>query len=196
MKKIFKNKTKGGIPSFVLFIIIGIIVIILIIIIINAFKKTPPPPPKEEPKSQEPAYEAVIGDVKFKLKEAKDFGNILKGSESKNNQSQKDIMTTERFIEVTITAENIGKESVGIGTWNLNDLFDKEERRFIFSQETSPWIPEESRCGDLLKPGFTPTSCTKIYEVANISTGLKVKVSARSAKPSFALEEAFINIGL
>jgi len=195
MKKIFKNKTTGRIPNFVLFIIIGIVIIILIVMIISFVKKSPAPTSEEGPKSEEPTDEAVIGDVKFKLKEASDLGNILRVSESKNNQVQKDIVSTERFVKVTITAENVGKESVYLGTWDLKDLFDKEERRFIFSQQTSPWIPEDSRCGDTLKPGFTPTSCTKIYEVANISSGLKVKVSARSTKPSAPSEEAFIKLG-
>jgi len=195
MKTIFKNKTKGAIPSFVIFIIIGIVAIILIVVIISFVKKASAPPSEEGPKSEEPTNEAVIGDIKFNLKEASDLGNILRGSESKNNQVQKDIVSTERFVKVTITAENVGKESVNFGTWDLKDLFDKEERRFVFSEQTNPWIPEDSRCGDTLKPGFTPTPCTKIYEVANISTGLKVKVSAQSTKPSALPEEAFIKLG-
>lgn len=194
MRKNPNIKSSGEISNAVLFGVLGIIIVVIIIVIINPFKKSPAPP-SEEPKSEEPAYEVVINDVKFKLKDAKNLGNILKGTESKNPQSQQDIATTDKFIEVVITAENIGKENIAQGSWDLNDLFDSEERHFLYSQSFDPWIPEDSKCGDLLKPGFTATSCTRIYEVASVSTGLKVKVSAKLASSYLPAEEGFIDLG-
>ena len=43
----------------------------------------------------------------------------------------------------------------------------------------NPWIPDTSQCGTLLKPGFSPTPCTKIYEVAKISEKLKIEVYSK-----------------
>ncbi|KPJ57152.1 hypothetical protein AMJ49_02570 [Parcubacteria bacterium DG_74_2] len=194
------TKSSGQIPKILLILIGAIIVVVIIAVVVtNIVRKptTPSPEEIEEEKKPELVYEVVIGDIKFKLKEAKDIGSVLNASESKYPEwQQKDLTTTEKFIEVTIGAENIGKDNIQQGFWEMNELIDNEGRNFYSSQETEPWIPVESKCSALLKPGFAPTPCTKIYEVAKISTGLKVRVSSRQTGISFGEEKIFIDLGL
>jgi len=194
-KNIFSslNKSSGEISKNLL-ILIGIIIVTVVAIfaIINLTKKPPPPPPPT-PKEPEPVYATTVGNINFSLKEAKDLGNELLGSESKYSKTQKDVTTTEKFIELTISAENIGKENTAYGDWDVLELTDSEGRKFSYSRSWDPWISSESKCGDLLKPGFTPTLCTKIYEVAKISTGLKVKITSKIGKTG-QQEENFIDL--
>ncbi len=166
-----------------------IVVIITVVIVINIVRK-PVPPEEAVEEIQRPVYEVVVEDIKFKLKTAKDRGNILEASESKYT-FQEDLITTEKFIEVTISAENIGKEDIQSGSWEIKELIGSEGRKFSSSGEMDPWIPEESKCGALLKPGFSPILCTKIYEVATISTDLKVRVSSRQQEG----EDFFLDLG-
>jgi hypothetical protein len=189
------KKKSGEISSKIL--IGGGIVLFLIIIflIVSNLTKKPPPPPKETEKKEELVYEIVVGDVKFKLVEAKERGNTLKVSESVYPERvREDLVTTDRFIEVTISAENVGKDNIPPYSWDIEELVDKEERKFYSPPETSPWIPKESKCGALLKPGFTPTLCTKIYEVANVAKDLKVKVTVKGVGIGKG-GEGFINLG-
>jgi len=168
-----------------------IVVIILVLGMVNRTRKAAlPEEPEPEP---EPVYEIVIGDIKFKLHEVKDRGNILKFSESKYPERQRpDLTTTERFIEVTVAVENIGKDNIKKDYWDIKELVDSEERKFYSLPEAEPWIPAESKCGAILKPGFSPTLCTKIYEVAKISSGLKVGVYSREKKK----QTFFIDLGI
>jgi hypothetical protein len=49
---------------------------------------------------------------------------------------------------------------------------------------TNPWLPKPNLCGELLKPAFDPTPCTKIYEVSKESTGFKIRIEAgKNNKP-------------
>ncbi len=155
-----------------------IAVIVIIFVVVKSLMPSPPPPEKTEIK-KEPVYEVEIGNVKFSLKEVKDRGNILPASEGKSPYNKKDLTTTERFIQVTIEAQNIGKDDIRAGSWDIGDLVDSQERKFHYNRGFDNWIPEGSECGAILKPGFAPKSCTKIYEVARISSGLKITVSLR-----------------
>jgi hypothetical protein len=190
-----KINSLGQIPTKILIAGIAIIIlIVLVFVILKVVKKPPPPPPVE--KKQEPVYETIVGNVKFKLVEAKDRGNRLLASESKNPEYIKeDLVTTDRFIEVTISAENIGKDNIPQNLWDMEELVDKEGRKFYSSPQFDQWVVRESKCGALLKPGFTPTPCTKIYEVANVATGLKVKVSVKTVGTQKG-GEGLIDIGL
>jgi len=153
---------------------IGASVVILVVVFMTMMKPPPPPPEEEE---TGPIYQVEINDVRFKLKEVKDRGNILKLSEGRDiRPGRKDATTTERYIQVTIGAENIGTEETKHGGWNIGEIVDSEGRRFSYDRYLDNWILETSECGKFLKPGFSPTYCTKIYEVAKVSTGLKVEV--------------------
>jgi len=184
------------------FLILGGIVVVLMIVVVVIIITTskPPSPPTSEELEEGPVYEVVIGDIEFKLVEAKDRGGALEIPEGEEYLMRRDtdLTTKEKFIEVTISAENIGKENIRIGSWDIKELINGKERHFDYSQEASPWIPETSQCGTLLKPGFTPTLCTKIYEVAKVSTDLKVRVYSRQQTKTgfFQEEEAFIDLGL
>jgi len=164
-----------------LMILVGIIIVVVVIIIIafTAITKPPPPPPPE-PKG--PVHEIELGNIKFELVgEAKDKGNILKASESESFEfypNLPDITTTEKFIEVTVSATNIGKENIQANGWDLLEIIDEDGRKFPFPNKVTNWLPKNNQCRGGLKPGFTPILCTKIYEVAKVSTGLKIKVSA------------------
>ncbi len=174
-------------------ILIGAVIAVIVIIVIIAITMMKPVPPSEETEEEkeELVYEVEVGDIKFKLKEVKDRGDILKISENKYPRStREDLITTERFIEVTISAQNIGKDNIRFGEWEVKELIDSEKRKFYSSRQSDNWILEENKCSDILKPGFSPTFCAKIYEVAKISTGLKVEVFAKKGG------SAFIDLGI
>lgn len=181
----------------------GIAVIVIITIVVSGvivMPVTPVTPPQEEPEEESgPVFEVEIGDIRFKLENAKDRGEVLESPRDQNPYAAQvpDLTTKEKFIEVTISAENIGKENLQTGAWDVKELIDGEERRFSYSAATNPWIPKESNCGALLKPGFSPTLCTKIYEAAKISNDLKVRIfSKQQTKTAFYKEgEAFIDLG-
>ena len=170
-------------------IIIG--VVIMVVLVINSLSKPAPLPEEEEEIG--PVYEMVVGDIKFELEEVRNKGNMLYVSESNEPDSRrKDLTTTERFIKLTIAVENVGKDNIEGRDWDIQELIDSEGRRFYALPEADIWISESSRCRTLLKPGFTPTLCTKIYEVAKISTGLKVKVYSKEYKGA----DYFVDLGL
>jgi len=169
---------------------IGLIFIVAVFIIIISVQKpeTPPTSPEEE-KPTEPVYEIIIGDVKFKLEKVEDKGKVLVATE--DIYPKKNITTTEKFIEVTISAQNIGKDNIAEKNWNIEEIIDSEERKFYSPAETRPWTLQSANCGAVLKPAFTPTLCTKIYEVAEVSTGLKIKISSKQVQGDF-----FIDLGI
>ena len=174
-------------------IILGVVIAVVIVVIIAVAVVMKPPPPPEEPKEAEPVYEVDVGEIKFILKEAKDIGNILKVSESNNPEARMDdAVTTGRFIEVTVGATNIGKEDLRGGNWLINDLIDNEGRKFHTERKFDYWIPEESQCNTLLKPGFDPVFCIKIYDVAKISSGLKIEVETKARKGG----TGFLDLGI
>lgn len=158
--------------------IIGVVIVIAIIFISKVIFKPPPPPPPE-PKG--PVYEIELKNVKFQLVEAKDRGDTLKASESPRFETYPglpDLTTTEKFIEVTVNAMNTGKEDIQANTWDVLEIIDEDGRKFPFSLKLTNWLPVNDRCREGLKPGFTPIPCTKIYEVAKVSAGLKIKVKS------------------
>lgn len=163
-----------------LIVLIGIVVVIIIVVAVFMVIMKPPPLPPPEPK--EPVYEIELGDIKFELVgKAKSRGDILSASESENFEfypGLSDVTTTEKFIEVTINAMNTGKENIQVNKWDLLEIIDEDGRKFPFPIKLTNWLPKNNMCNKELKPGFTPISCTRIYEVAKISTGLKVKIKS------------------
>jgi len=189
-KKFFNESGKISKEQIILLCITGVILIAVIILIIIMMPK-PPPPEKKEP---EPVYEIKLKDViRFKLQEAKDRGDVLKTTESKKGLAyvRYDATTTEKFIEVTIAVDNIGKDNVPFGSWDIKEIYDKEGKKFYSSNFLNYWSSFVDNCGDLLKPGFTPTLCSKIYDVAKSSTGLKLEVYFKENKTP-----VYIDLGL
>jgi hypothetical protein len=126
-----------------------------------------------------PVYETQVGDIKFVFQLAQDLGNRLKSPYS----YQKDLTTTERFIKVTIGAQNKGKNATVQGAWDVGNIVDSEGRNFVdITTQAYFYLPSsENHCGDILKPEFDLTPCTKLYEVSKESTALKVRVHANGA---------------
>jgi hypothetical protein len=130
-----------------------------------------------------------LGNIKFVFIESRDLGSVLRASQRTNQASSwvKDIPTTERFIIVTIGAQNKGKENIENRAWDIGNIIDAEGRNFEPSDgyTIDAWLPEDNSCGVLLKPEFDPVPCTKIYEVSKISTGLKIMVmSGKNNEPN------------
>ncbi|HLD70366.1 MAG TPA: hypothetical protein VI937_00545 [Negativicutes bacterium] len=131
-------------------------------------------PVKEPPK---PVYEAQMGDIKISMVGAYDMGNRLVLNNFQHGA------TTEKFIMVTIEAQNKGKTDIGQGQWGMGNMIDSQER--VYNQigaSANPFIPQPDLCGALLKPEFTPSRCTRIFEVARVSGGLKVQINGPQKK--------------
>jgi len=177
-------KSVGKIPKWLL-ILGGIFILILIITIAGGGKE------KKEgvaPAIEKPITEAVLGNIKFRLVEAKDLGNVLKGIESRYPKWKKDLTTEGKFIWVEVSQENVGKVSTYT---RAPDIVDNQNRQFPPFVEASDWIPEERNCGIIgkeLKPGFSSVNCIFIYEVPKDATGLKLKLGT--------IETKYIDLGL
>jgi len=176
--KIFNNsiKEKGQASRTLLIIAVIILVAVVISYLVIRVAESPPKNPTATPPISQPVYEQTLGDIRFIFQEARDFGDVLSGSQSRNPQWQADLKTTERFIKVIVAAQNKGKENIKNGSWDIENIVDSEGRNFVPLSNASQWLPEKNLCGDLLKPEFDPIPCTKIYEVSKISTGLKIRI--------------------
>lgn len=184
MKKNLFKVSPGQVSRVLLILaIVVLFAAIITYLIIKMADKPPAPIVTEEPSVPQPVYEQAIGNIKFTFGSARNLGNTLRTSQIKNARytwQKKDITTTEKFIEITINAQNKGKENIENRSWGIGDVIDSEGRRFVKMPDSavSAWLPETDTCGDLLKPEFEPATCTKIYEVSKISTELKVEVVA------------------
>jgi hypothetical protein len=132
-----------------------------------------------------PVYEKQLENIRFIFQSSIDRGGILRASQIVNKQykttNTKDLLisnTGAKFIQVTVGAQNKGTVNIAQNAWDLGNIIDSENREFVALNTTNvnPWLPNPNLCGALLKPAFDPTSCTKIYEVAKESTGLKIEV--------------------
>lgn len=173
------NKSSGQASRLLLVLAVVILVAAVITyLIIRMAEKPPNANVNNEPVAPQPVYEATLGDIRFIFESAIDMGSVLRGSQSNNPAYQKDMATTEKYIKVTIGAQNKGKSNTQEQAWNIENIVDSEGRNFVPMPDyaISPWISELSSCGALLKPEFNPISCVKIYEVSKVSTGLKIRV--------------------
>ena len=197
------NKTKS-LGSAALFVVLGIVLVLVIIFSLvmnmNFTKKSASGPVKELEKGKvpEPVYETMVKNIKFSLVKAEDKGNTLLYSESKFSWMKSDCTTTDKFIKVTIGAQNLGTDNTPFDGWEVAELIDSEGRKFYSPDRVKNWIPSESNCRAILKPNFTPTPCIKIYEVSKKSIGLKVRVSIpnpaqNKKKPE---DESFVDLPL
>lgn len=182
--KIIKNQSGQVAKLMLALIIVCFVAIAIAYIVIKSAEKPAKPIVNDDIEVVPQAvYEETINDIKLTFQGATNFGNTLKGENSKNPRYQKDLTTTEKFIMVTIGAQNKGKADTPNNVWELGNIIDSEGRNFVPAKYTAnPWIPETSQCGDVLKPEFTPTPCTVIYEVAKSSEGLKIQVIVERKK--------------
>ncbi|MBU2540028.1 hypothetical protein KJ786_02610 [Patescibacteria group bacterium] len=196
---LFKNINKSSGEIVKTLLVLAVIVLIALGIAYAVVSRTKPKPPIEPitPGEVKPVYEATIGNIRFLFLEATNKGNTLFGKNSRYADWQKDLKTTERFIELTVGAQNIGKENTEDKIWTIGDMVDSEGRNYIPStEEVRNWLSEQDPCGEILKPSFEPTPCKKIYEVAKVATGLKVKVIVFKKSYSEDKDEAIIDVKL
>jgi hypothetical protein len=178
----FKNKSSGQVSK--LLLVLAVIVLVAVVItylIIKMATPAPKPPTPIGPEVVLPIYEQTLGDIKYIFIEARDMGSILKGSDSRNPQWQKDFKTTDRFIKLTVGVQNKGKENIPDRVWDIENIVDSEGRNFVPSNnsDVKSWLPEPDLCENLIKPEFEATPCTKIYEISKSSVGLKIRVTAK-----------------
>ena len=170
-----------------LLLILAIVVLVAAVItylIIRMAEKPPVPTPAPGPVVQQPVYEQALGNIRFIFESGLDRGQILRASEIKNNQysyQKQDFVISNagaKFIQVVVGAKNMGTENTEQNAWNIGNIVDSEGRNFIPIEDynVNAWLPNPNPCGAVLKPAFDPTPCTKIYEVSNKSTGLKIKI--------------------
>ena len=94
-----------------LYIVGGVIVLILIIAIAGGGenKEVSNSTPEKVTTVYSINQDVRVCEVRWKLIDVKDHGNILKGSESQYPEWHEDITTSGKFIEITLEAENLGK---------------------------------------------------------------------------------------
>ena len=178
-KKKLNLLQRGQVSKLLLVLAIIIFVAVIIVFVVMKATSVPPEPRTEEPTGPKVVYETALGDIKFTFIEARDMGKTLVGSKSRHPDWQKDLITTEKFIIVTMGAQNKGKENIPKRVWDVGNIIDSEGRNYEELDRTAnAWQPDPNLCSALLKPEFAALPCVKVYEVSRISTGLKIVVSA------------------
>jgi hypothetical protein len=182
-KKMQKFLQRGQTSRLLLVLAIIVLVAVVIVYLITNMYKIAPTPPNPNPDIPQPMYEKTLGNVKFIFEGAIDMGDTLDYSNAMRKDDfsynpENSIHSTERFIKVTVGAQNKGKETIESGAWILGNLVDSEGRQFEPADDYSidSWLPQDNACGAALKPEFDPVPCTKIYEVSKASTGLQLTV--------------------
>lgn len=202
MKAKFKTKSSGIAAIFIILAIVIILVVVFGLVFMNMKLAKKPAPLPEEPekgKMPEPVYETVVKNIKFSLVKVEDRGNALPSSESRYPQRIKtDATTTDKFIKVIISAQNLGTENTRRHGWEVAELVDSDGRKFYSAAKADYWLPLVNDCDAILKPNFTPTPCIIIYEVSKKSIGLRVRVdipdpASGKNKPE---DESFIDLPL
>ena len=181
------NKQAGQASRILL--ILAVVVLVAAIIVYLVMKMATPPAPPPVPTTPEvplPVYEQPLGEIRFVFISALDKGSVLRASQITNKQystysNLKDYVienTGAKFIQITVGAQNIGLLNMEQNSWDIENIVDSDGRNFVplSGYEVTPWLPNPDLCGELLKPAFNPTPCTKIYEVSKESKGLKIRV--------------------
>jgi len=132
-----------------------------------------------------------VGDVRWKLLNAKNRGNTLKASESRYATIAKDKTTPGKFVEITMEVENLGSDMKTVT--NLT-LVDSKGREYTSSTDTSEWVPEGKELVLLtnLNPNV-PQQFVDIYEVPVDATTLQAKVGDLDL---FKNKAAVISLGI
>lgn len=169
-----------------LLLVLAIVVFVAVIItylILRMANKPPAPTPNPDDVVPQQVFEKQLGDIDFIFKSAIDRGEVLKISEINTEiygSYMKDIhvLPGGKFIQVTVGAKNMGTVNTERGAWDIGDIQDSKGRVYVplIDYSIGAWLPATNGCGDLLKPAFSPTNCTKIYEVSTEATGLKINV--------------------
>lgn len=128
------------------------------------------PAATEAPKAHGVGEDVQVDQVRWKILEASDLGNTLKGK----NEFVKDKTTSGRFVQVRFELENLSKDMLSFAGL---DLLDDQGRTFKPSSDAFQFIPTEEACVlENLNPNVAK-SCTAIYEVPANAAGLKAQVT-------------------
>jgi len=168
-----------------LLLVLAVVVLVAIVITYLLVKWAAQPPSPVTPTGPEvnlPVYEKQLGNINFTFASAIDRGNRLRTSEVVNStygsSATSDLTTGEKFIQVVVGAKNIGTSNIESGSWGIENIIDSQNREYVPLEgyTVSAWLPNPDLCGALLKPAFSPTPCTRIYEVSKESTGFRIRV--------------------
>ena len=131
-------------------------------------------------------FVAMLEDVRFKLVNVRDLGNVLKGKDAPYLRIA-DLKSSGHFLEVTVSVQNIGTKAQPF--WFLSDIVDGEGRDFNTAWKGESWVPQKQKCYGRLSPTSPAKICKKIFELPNDSTGLKLKIEVRN-------EKGFLDLGI
>ena len=197
----FKNikKSSGAVSSILL--ILAVLLIILIVIVFAVIKINTVNTKKnenvedtqtvEEIPEPEPVYDTTVGDVRFVLQSAIDLGDVLQSNIQNYKQT---LTTTEKFILVTVGAQNKSKNSIIQYQWDVGNIIDSDGRNFVsINNQAYSFLPQKNLCGTLIKPEFEPVPCVRLYEVSKKSIDLKVQVTSTN-QVSSKKEEGFLDL--
>lgn len=139
---------------------------------------------KEPPKI---VTQKTIGDIQFTVVSAVDLGSVLRPP--KTAGFGQDITTTDKFIRVVVSAQNVGKVALPQYVWGVGAVVDSDDRNFTDANgKAFYFLPQPNPCGAELKPNFVPTNCTMIYEVSKSSMDFHIEVNATDAKSQKQVE--------
>jgi len=146
------------------------------------------------PAKQYKAGEDVqVAEVRWKLIEAKDLGDTLKGSASNypTFTDDKKANANSKFVQVTMEVENLDTSMKSVTDVNI---MDSKNRKFTSASDTSDWVPQDKQMFVLsnLNPNV-PQQFIAIYEIPKDTTDLKVEVGDLSL---FGSDKAYISLGL
>ena len=186
-----KNKQKGEISKVILILagaVLLLAIIIFVAISITSSRKSDDQTKNQDDQTQtevpKPVYDTTVGDIKFILQSSINMGNTMQSTVS----FQPDLTTTERFIKVTMGAQNKGKNDTAFGAFELGNIIDSEGRNYIpITNKAFNFLPKPDLCGSIMKPEFAPISCVRFYEVSRKSEGLKIQVISKSPKAQMQL---------
>ena len=189
------NKQSGYISRTL--IILAVVVILAIVFVYGILKyggirKAQVAKSEAEKAAQEPPkpiLETTVGDIRFLFDSAQDLGPIIKAEKS----YQQDLITTEKFIKLTIRAQNKAKVDTMPYTWDIGNIVDSDGRNFVEDPNAFYFLPRPNLCGTVLKPEFEPSPCVRIYQVSKVSTHLKVQVWTTPANSS-KKQESFLDL--
>lgn len=196
LKNMNINKESGQASRLLLILAIVVliagIIVYLVVKMATPVAKTPvvslPAPISNTPSL---VFQKQINDIQFIFQTATNKGNVLTTSEIINsapvvqieenqNGPIQNINATSggKFIQVTVGAQNEGLANIDAGSWDIGNVVDSQGRNFVPLDPSvdAPWISASNSCGALLLPAFDPVPCTKIYEISNKSTGLKITI--------------------
>lgn len=143
------------------------------------------PAASQAPAAYPVGQDVQVGEVRWKILEAKDEGQTLKSG----NQFIKDKTTGGKFVRVKFEMENLSKDMLSFAGL---DLVDAENRTFKPFSEGFQFVPTDQACVlENLNPNV-PKACEVIYELPGNATGVKAKVGDLKI---FGNKEALIDLG-